>query len=112
MQLRWNKIVGISEAGNFGDSAFNFSCVGTRKGAAIGTLQGFHWVSDFYPGPAVKNVPLSMAPQKSQDIIAEFGRPEYAKLIAENPIELSLTPDKLVLAFRRWDEEVGSKKAK
>ena len=65
-------------------------------------------MSDFYPGPAVKNVPLSMAPQKSQDIIAEFGRPEYAKLIAENPIELSLTPDKLVLAFRRWDEEVGS----
>ncbi|MBV8770522.1 MAG: extracellular solute-binding protein [Hyphomicrobiales bacterium] len=121
------------------------------KNAAIGTLEGFHWVSDaffmavpkgvpqdrfavlldlmaymltpkiqaftydegyLYPGPAVKNVPLSMAPQKSQDIIAEFGRPEYAKLIADNPIELSLTPDKLVLAFRRWDEEVGSKKAK
>jgi len=38
--------------------------------------------------------------------------PNNAKLIAENPIELSLTPDKLVLAFRRWDEEVGSKKAK
>jgi putative spermidine/putrescine transport system substrate-binding protein len=65
-----------------------------------------------YPGPAVRNVPLSMAPQKSQDIIAEFGRPEYAKLIADNPIELSLPPDKLVLAFRRWDEEIGSKKAK
>ena len=65
-----------------------------------------------YPGPAVKNVPLSMAPRKSQDIIAEYGRPEYGKLIADNPIELSLTPDKLVLAFRRWDEEVGSKKAK
>jgi len=65
-----------------------------------------------YPGPAVKNVPLSMAPQQSQDIIAEYGRPEYAKLIADNPIELSLSPDKLVLAFRRWDEEIGSKKAK
>ena len=65
-----------------------------------------------YPGPAVKNVPLSMAPQKSQDIIAEYGRPEYAKLIADNPIELSLSPDKLVLAFRRWDEEIGSKKGK
>jgi putative spermidine/putrescine transport system substrate-binding protein len=69
-------------------------------------------VSDFDPGPAVNNVPLSMAPQKSQDIVAEFGRPEYAKLIAENPIELSLTPDKLVLAFRRWDEEVGSNETK
>jgi hypothetical protein len=29
-----------------------------------------------------------------------------------NPMELSLAPDKLVLAFRRWDEEVDSKKAK
>jgi putative spermidine/putrescine transport system substrate-binding protein len=65
-----------------------------------------------YPGPAVKNVPLSLAPRKSQDVIAEFGRPEYAKLIADNPIELSLPPDKLVLAFRRWDEEIGSKKVK
>lgn len=117
--------------------------------AMIGTLKGFHWVSDaffmtvpkgvsndklavlldlmafllkpeqqafsydegyLYPGPAVKNVPLSMAPKESQDVIRQFGRPEYAELIANNPIELPLTPDKMVLAFRRWDEEVGSKK--
>ena len=31
----------------------------------------------FYPGPAVKNVPLSMAPKESQDAIKEYGRPEY-----------------------------------
>ena len=31
----------------------------------------------FYPGPAVKDVPLSMAPQESQKVIKEFGRPEY-----------------------------------
>jgi putative spermidine/putrescine transport system substrate-binding protein len=87
------------------------------KEARIGTLKGFHWVSDaffmvvpkgvnedklavlldlmafllkpeaqafaydegyLYPGPAVKNVPLSMAPKESQEIIREFGRPEYA----------------------------------
>jgi putative spermidine/putrescine transport system substrate-binding protein len=117
--------------------------------AQIGTLKGFHWVSDaffmtvpkgvsddklavlidlmnfllkpeqqafsydegyLYPGPAVKNVPLSMAPKESQDVIRQFGRPEYADLIANNPIELPLTPDKMVIAFRRWDEEVGSKK--
>ena len=66
----------------------------------------------FYPGPAVKDVPPSMAPQSSQDAIKEFGRPEYASLIADNPIETPLTPDKLVLAFRRWDEEIGSKKGK
>ena len=65
-----------------------------------------------YPGPAVKNVPLSMAPKESQDIINEFGRPEYADLIANNPIELPLTPDKMVVAFRRWDEQIGSKKSK
>ena len=66
----------------------------------------------FYPGPAVKDVPLSMAPESSQAAIKEFGRAEYAKLIAETPIETPLTPDKLVLAFRRWDEEIGSKKGK
>ncbi len=40
-----------------------------------------------------------MAPQESQDIIKEYGRPEYEKLIAENPAELPLSPDKLVYAF-------------
>jgi putative spermidine/putrescine transport system substrate-binding protein len=64
----------------------------------------------FYPGPAVKDVPLSMAPQASQDAIKEFGRPEYERLIADNPQELPLEPEQLVQAFRRWDEEIGSKK--
>jgi putative spermidine/putrescine transport system substrate-binding protein len=121
------------------------------KTAQIGTLKGFHWVSDaffmvvpkgvadeklavlvdlmafllkpeqqafsydegyLYPGPAVKNVPLSMAPKESQDIIKEFGRPEYADLISGNPIELPLPPEKMVVAFRRWDEEIGSKKGR
>ena len=66
----------------------------------------------FYPGPSVKNVPLSMAPKESQDIIKEFGRPEYADLISGNPIELPLPPEKMVAAFRRWDEEIGSKRSK
>lgn len=64
----------------------------------------------FYPGPAVKDVPLSMAPQSSQDAIAEFGRPEYADWIANNPVELPLDPAAMVIAFRRWDEEVASLK--
>lgn len=66
----------------------------------------------FYPGPAVKDVPLSMAPPESQAVIKEYGRPEYEKLIAENPIEVPLVPEKMVSAFRRWDEEIGSKKTK
>jgi putative spermidine/putrescine transport system substrate-binding protein len=66
----------------------------------------------FYPGPAVRNVTLAMAPQESQDIIKEFGRSDYDALIAGNPAELPLTPDKLVYAFSRWDEQVGGAKRK
>jgi putative spermidine/putrescine transport system substrate-binding protein len=66
----------------------------------------------FYPGPAVKDVTLEMAPEDSQAAIKEFGRPEYADLIANNPIELPLMPDKLVAAFRIWDEQVGAQKIK
>jgi len=49
----------------------------------------------FYPGPAVKGVTL-----------------EYEKLIAETPTELPLEPDKMVVAFRLWDERIGTKKTK
>ena len=119
------------------------------KNAMIGTLRGFHWISDadymcvpkgqpperlavlaqlmaflltpemqaisydegfLYPGPVRRDVPISMAPKRSQEVIAEFGRPEYDGLIADNPIELPLKPDRLVQAFRRWDEMVGSRK--
>lgn len=64
----------------------------------------------FYPGPAVAGVTLDMAPPESQAAIKEYGRPQYEEWIANNPIELPLTPDKLVIAFRRWDEEVGTQK--
>ncbi len=63
-----------------------------------------------YPGPAVKGVTLAMAPEQSRKVIEEFGRPEYAGLIANNPIELPLKPEQMVLAFRRWDEQVGRQK--
>jgi putative spermidine/putrescine transport system substrate-binding protein len=64
----------------------------------------------FYPGPAVKDVPLSLAPEDSQKAIREFGRPEYEKAIADTPHELPLLPDKLVYAFNRWDEQIGAQK--
>ncbi|MGW5666551.1 extracellular solute-binding protein [Micromonospora sp. NPDC003776] len=66
----------------------------------------------FYPGPAVKGVELSMAPQKSQDAIKNFGRPEYDALIANNPTEVPLDAKALVTAFDRWDREVGGGKVK
>src|ERR1700722_6207166 len=111
------------------------------KEAKIGTLKGFHWVSDshymvmpagiapdkmaavldvmaylmqreqqafaydegyLYPGPTVKDVPLSMAPPESQAAIKEFGRPEYDQLIAGNPIETPLGAKQMVAAFKKW----------
>ncbi|MET7667705.1 extracellular solute-binding protein [Micromonospora luteifusca] len=66
----------------------------------------------FYPGPAVKDVGLSSAPQKSQDAIREFGRSEYDALIAGNPTEVPLDAKSLVAAFNRWDREIGGGKVK
>jgi putative spermidine/putrescine transport system substrate-binding protein len=66
----------------------------------------------FYPGPAVKNVPLSMAPKESQDLINEFGRPEYAKWLSEFPHTQSLEAKGQVEMFRLWDQQVGASKTK
>ncbi|KQY36059.1 extracellular solute-binding protein [Rhizobium sp. Root483D2] len=72
---------------------------------AIAYDQGY-----FYPGPAVKDVTIDMAPQESQDAIKEFGRPEYADWIANNPLEVPLDPARIVDAFRIWDEQIGASK--
>ena len=72
---------------------------------AIAYDQGY-----FYPGPAVKDVTIDMAPQESQDAIKEFGRPEYADWIANNPLEVPLEPARIVEAFRIWDEQIGASK--
>jgi putative spermidine/putrescine transport system substrate-binding protein len=121
------------------------------KEAAIGTLEGFHWVTDahyavipkgvdvdqqaailnllkdmltpqqqakaydkgyFYPGPAVKDVSIDMAPAESQQAIKDYGRPEYEQLIAGNPLEVPLDAKSLVAAFDKWDREVGGAKVK
>lgn len=66
----------------------------------------------FYPGPAVKDVTLDMAPQESQDAIEKFGRPEYDNLIEDNPQETSLAAEEQVAAFQKWDREIGSGKTK
>jgi putative spermidine/putrescine transport system substrate-binding protein len=66
----------------------------------------------FYPGPAVKNVPVTMAPKESQDVIKEYGRPEYEGWLAQFPHTQSLEPKAQVEAFRIWDEKVGAKTKK
>jgi putative spermidine/putrescine transport system substrate-binding protein len=67
----------------------------------------------FYPGPSVRDVPLSMAPADSQEIIKEYGRGDfYPKLFADTPMDTQLEPKKLVYAFERWDREIGSRVGK
>ena len=119
------------------------------KDAAVGALDGFHWVTDahymvvpkgvaddklavlldlmafmleprqqayaydqgyFYPGPAVKNVTLDMAPEESQEAIKSFGRPEYDQLIADHPLEIPLAATSMVKAFELWDQRIGAGK--
>jgi putative spermidine/putrescine transport system substrate-binding protein len=96
--------------------------VSTDKQAAILQLLNFMLTPEqqakaydkgyFYPGPAIKGVELAQAPQESQDAISEFGRPEYDKLIADNPTEVPLDAKSLVAAFDKWDREVGGSKVK
>ncbi|MGI8953725.1 MAG: ABC transporter substrate-binding protein [Nocardioidaceae bacterium] len=64
----------------------------------------------FYPGPAIEDVTLDMAPEESQQVIEEFGRDEYADLIADNPTATPLDAKALVAAFDRWDREIGGDK--
>ncbi len=66
----------------------------------------------FYPGPAVKNVTLAMAPKESQDAIKEYGRPEYAAWLTQFPHTQSLVPKAQVDAFRIWDQQIGAQKTK
>ena len=66
----------------------------------------------FYPGPAVKNVSLSMAPKESQDALKEFGRPEYEGWLKEFKHTQSLEAKAQVDAFRIWDQQVGAQKTK
>jgi putative spermidine/putrescine transport system substrate-binding protein len=66
----------------------------------------------FYPGPAVKEVPLSYAPAASQKVVKEFSRPEYDELFATVPVETQLDVDDIVFMFDKWDREVGGTKVK
>jgi putative spermidine/putrescine transport system substrate-binding protein len=63
-----------------------------------------------YPGPAIHNVPIEMAPRESQEMFKRFGRPEYAALIANNPVEPPLDAKQLVAMFDKWDREIGGAK--
>lgn len=63
----------------------------------------------FYPGPAVKNVKLSMAPKDSQTKIQNAIRDTYEKAIKDLPNEPQLDSKPLVEAMDMWDKLVGAK---
>jgi putative spermidine/putrescine transport system substrate-binding protein len=66
----------------------------------------------FYPGPAVKGVSVSMAPAKSRQVIAKYGRPEYQRLFATVPVESQLDAKSIVAMFDKWDRDIGGGKVK
>jgi putative spermidine/putrescine transport system substrate-binding protein len=66
----------------------------------------------FYPGPAIRGVGVGMAPAHSQQVIRQFGRPQYAGLIASRPKEVPLAGETLVAAFDKWDKEIGGSKVR
>lgn len=61
----------------------------------------------FYPGPAIQNVPVSMAPAKSQQVLQQYGRAEYDSMIANTKTVNPLSPDNLVAAFNKWNQDIG-----
>jgi putative spermidine/putrescine transport system substrate-binding protein len=91
--------------------------VSADKQAAVLALLGFMLTPEqqakaydtgyFYPGPAIKDVTLQMAPPESQQVIAQYGRPEYDALIREHPTATPLATKDMVAAFDRWDREIG-----
>ena len=56
--------------------------------------------------------PLSMAPPESQEVIKEYGRPEYAEWTAKFPHVQPLEAKAMVEAFHKWDQEIGAQKTK
>jgi putative spermidine/putrescine transport system substrate-binding protein len=74
------------------------------------TAQAFVYDTGYsYPGPSIKNVPLSLAPAKTQALFKEFSRPELDELIDKVPKESQLPPDLMHYMLDRWDKQIGSK---
>lgn len=77
----------------------------TREQQAYTYDDGF-----MYPGPAIKDVPLSLAPKETQDKLNAVITPDLTNAITDFPTEAPLGSKELVEAFDMWDRLVGSKK--
>jgi putative spermidine/putrescine transport system substrate-binding protein len=63
----------------------------------------------FYPGPAVKNVTLDMAPADSQAALKGVVPASFDQWIQQFPKVTSLPADQQVVAFDLWDKNIGKK---
>ena len=63
----------------------------------------------FYPGPAVKDVTLAMAPADSQTALKDVVPAQFDTWIAQFPKVTSLPADQQVIAFDLWDKNIGKK---
>ena len=63
----------------------------------------------FYPGPAVKNVTLAMAPADSQAALKDVVPSQFDQWITQFPKVTSLPADQQVTAFDMWDKQIGKK---
>ena len=64
----------------------------------------------FYPGPAVKDVTIAQAPVSSQQVVSEYGVPDFDTWMTEYPMKNSLPATAQVTAFDLWDKYIGSGK--
>ena len=64
----------------------------------------------FYPGPAVKGVTIAQAPASSQQVISDYGVPDFDNWMTEFPMKNSLPATAQVTAFDLWDKYIGSGK--
>jgi putative spermidine/putrescine transport system substrate-binding protein len=63
----------------------------------------------FYPGPALKDITIDMAPKASQQRVGAAMRPEYDEAIAKLANTTQLPPAAMVKANEIWDKLVGAK---
>ncbi|WP_330282112.1 ABC transporter substrate-binding protein [Streptomyces sp. NBC_00588] len=61
----------------------------------------------FYPGPAVRDVPLSLAPAKSRKTIETYGNKDFDSWIDQFPKKPSLPAEQQVTAFDLWSRNVA-----
>ncbi len=73
-------------------------------------MQAFNYDNGyFYPGPAIKDVPISMAPAQSQANVKKAMRKDLDEAITKYPSTTQLDAGPLTLACEMWDKQVGAK---